>query len=59
MEHVRDFQKRRFGVAPVLSGFSSSRRSLEKKSGTVGKLIDHEEAGQVNEQVDVMEDELF
>ena len=59
MKRVRDFQKRRFGVAPVLLKFSSSRRNLEKKSGTVEKLIDHEEAGQVNEQVDLMEDELF
>ena len=43
MKRVRDFQKRKFGVAPVLLGFSASR-SFEKKSGTVGKLIDHEEA---------------
>ena len=56
MKRVRDFQKRKFGVAPVLLGFSSSRKSLEKKSGTVEKLIDQEEANQVNEQ---LEDELF
>ena len=59
MKRVRDFQKHRYGVAPVLLGFISSRRNLEKRSGTVEKLIDHKEAGQVNEQVDVMEDELF
>ena len=39
IERVRDFQKRKFGVAPVLLGFSAGR-SLEKKSGTVEILID-------------------
>ena len=58
MKHVRDFQKRKFGVAPVLLRFSASR-SLEKESGTVEKLTDLEEADQVNEKVDIMEDELF
>ena len=32
---------------------------MEKKSGAVEKLIDHKEAGQVNAQIDIIEDELF
>ena len=35
MKRVRDFQKRKFGVVPVLVRFSASSRSLEKKSETV------------------------
>ena len=58
MKRVRVFQKRKFGVAPVLLGFSA-RKSLEKKSKTVEKLIDHDEANQVNQKVDIMEDELL
>ena len=58
MKRVRDFQKRKFGVAPVLLGFSASR-SLEKKSETVEKLMDHDKADQVNEKFDIMEHELF
>ena len=32
---------------------------MDTKSAAVEKLIDHEETGQVNEQVDLIEDELF
>ena len=32
MKRVRDLQKRRYGVAPVLLGYIASRKSLEKKS---------------------------
>ena len=58
MKRVTDVQKRKFGVLPVLLGVSANR-SLERKSGTVEKLIDHEEAAQINKKVDRMEDELF